>query len=358
MSTALTTPEGTAPAGEGDVAEAPWGDAQSDGFPILEEPAYRWSRDALTSYEPTAREVLGDVIDGIDPRRGVTRLVPFLWEVFYVWTAVAAAAWVATCPTLATAAIVPIAVAYISVLYNTVWYHRYCSHRAFRFARPGARLFFLWTNPLFFREESYALPHHAHHTLTDGPGDPYGPHIGRLATLVSFETEQRTNTSIPAWRYRTVARLVSHIGFPINGYEEFKRTQSVEPIAHFLLRATAAQAMYALGAYAIGGARLLLAWYTGIFVFVTLLRDFNWHGHGGRRAGERAANRPGPSRARNQAFYGLVAGEWHGHHHLFPRSARAGWGPWQPDAAFVVIRLLHRLGIVASYRIDAPSSSP
>jgi stearoyl-CoA desaturase (delta-9 desaturase) len=71
---------------------------------------------------------------------------------------------------------------------------------------------------------------------------------------------------------------------------------------------------------------------------------------------EPAPNRPGPSYARNQGFYGFLAGEWHGNHHLHPRSARAGHGPWQPDLAFAIIRLMRRLGIVASYREEVPGA--
>jgi hypothetical protein len=65
-------------------------------------------------------------------------------------------------------------------------------------AHGWVRQIFLWTNPLFFREESYALPHHVHHAQTEGPGDPYGPHPGRLASFVALETTQRTRTSAPS----------------------------------------------------------------------------------------------------------------------------------------------------------------
>jgi stearoyl-CoA desaturase (delta-9 desaturase) len=248
--------------------------------------------------------------------------------------------------------LVALFIAWLSTIYNTVWFHRYCSHRAFVFARPWVRDLFLWTNPIFFREECYALPHHVHHSQSDKIGDPYGPHLGRLGSFVSFEVEQRTNTSIPEWRYRSIVKRVAHIGIPLNDYATFQRTQSVEPIGHFLLRATFAQLFYVGSTILIGGVELCLVWYASTFVFLTLLRDFNWMGHGGRRANEPAPNRPGPSCARNQGFYGFVAGEWHGNHHLYPRSARCGIGLAQPDLAFAVIRLLHRIGIVASYRDD------
>jgi hypothetical protein len=39
-------------------------------------------------------------------------------------------------------------------------------------------------------------------------------------------------------------KLVSHVGFPVNGYEGFRRTQSVEPISHFRLHRLGIVASY------------------------------------------------------------------------------------------------------------------
>jgi stearoyl-CoA desaturase (delta-9 desaturase) len=52
---------------------------------------------------------------------------------------------------------------FIGVIYNTVWYHRYCSHQAFKFRSLWFARAFLWTNPLFLREECYVIPHRLHH---------------------------------------------------------------------------------------------------------------------------------------------------------------------------------------------------
>jgi stearoyl-CoA desaturase (delta-9 desaturase) len=130
------------------------------GFPILEQPAHGWSRDGRSPYRPTVREVLADVIDGIDLRRGRTRVVPFLWFVFYYLATFAAAlAYLGRGPRPATLAALAVGVSFLSIVYNTLWMHRYCSHRAFRFARPWVRQVFLWTNPIFFREAVIRLLH-------------------------------------------------------------------------------------------------------------------------------------------------------------------------------------------------------
>ena len=45
-----------------------------------------------------------------------------------------------------------------------------------------------------------------------------------------------------------------------------------------------------------------------------------------------------------------MAGEWHNNHHLYARSARSGYKPWQIDFPYYYVRLLHMVGGVKSYR--------
>jgi stearoyl-CoA desaturase (delta-9 desaturase) len=44
-----------------------------------------------------------------------------------------------------------------------------------------------------------------------------------------------------------------------------------------------------------------------------------------------------------------MAGEWHNNHHACPASARMGFMPGQLDLGFMLVRLLHALGVVSSY---------
>ncbi|MES2809454.1 MAG: hypothetical protein V4619_12550, partial [Bacteroidota bacterium] len=52
----------------------------------------------------------------------------------------------------------------------------------------------------------------------------------------------------------------------------------------------------------------------------------------------------------NQVWPGIVAGEWHNNHHLYPNSARSGFKPWQVDSAWYFIKFMHTIGAVSSYR--------
>ena len=82
-----------------------------------------------------------------------------------------------------TFAFLVVSVYFLATIYNTVWYHRYCSHSSFEFESPAWSTLLLWTNPFFYREESYAIAHRIHHQCTDKVGDPYGPHLGWLGKL-------------------------------------------------------------------------------------------------------------------------------------------------------------------------------
>ncbi|MDB6018634.1 MAG: Fatty acid desaturase [Pedosphaera sp.] len=101
----------------------------------------------------------------------------------------------------------------IATVYNTVWYHRYCSHRAFKFRNRWWPRLFLWSNPVCFREESYVIPHRLHHSHSDEVGDPYGPHLGWLGSYLATESQQKLNRNLSRTDYDRLAKSLEHIGF-------------------------------------------------------------------------------------------------------------------------------------------------
>lgn len=243
---------------------------------------------------------------------------------------------------LAVASILLMAFGIVSV-YNTVWYHRYCSHQAFKFRNIWWARIFLWTNPVCFREECYVIPHRVHHAASDGPGDPYGPHLGWLGTYLAAETAQKLNPNISQRDYDRVSQSLVHIGFRRNSYADFQKTGSIENVPHYFLRLLVSHLFWSLVTYAIAGWTGVLAFFSSVFVFNFLLRDFNYRGH------EIA---PGPGKTGvplNQMFYGIIAGEWHKNHHLAPKNAKSGRGPWQLDFPWYMIKAMYFLGIVTHY---------
>ena len=51
---------------------------------------------------------------------------------------------------------------------------------------------------------------------------------------------------------------------------------------------------------------------------------------------------------------GIVAGEWHNNHHLYPSSARSGFLKHQVDLAFYYIKGMSLLGAVSHYHDSKP----
>lgn len=251
----------------------------------------------------------------------------------------------------------------VATVYNTVWYHRYCSHRAFKFRNIWWVRLFLWTNPVCFREESYVIPHRVHHSKSDQPGDPYGPHLGWFGSYMATESQQKVNLHISRPEYDRLAKSLEHIGFVKNTYEQYQRYGSVENIWHYLARVIFTNVFWSSIGYAVAGWRGVLAWQSSMFFYAFLVRDFNYRGHGGYFGTEEKGI------PLNQVFYGLVAGEWHDNHHAYPRLARSGLAWWQLDLPFAVIKCLSLCGAVDKYnspdknvertqvKLDAPIES-
>lgn len=249
------------------------------------------------------------------------------------------------------------AVLCLGTVYNTVWYHRYCSDMAFQFTRPLYAKIILWTNPLafIFREEIYALPHQIHHQRTEQAGDPYGPHLGYFANFLSPELTQRINPNITREEFESRKKSLLHIGLRSHSYERFRTTGSIESLCYYAARAIFSQVIWIAATYAMGGVAFVAAYYSAIFITTVLIRDFNWRGHGGNLPGlvkRRGWEFDKNTRSLNQYFYGFIASEWHDNHHHYRTSARNGFLPGQIDAAFILVKYLHRIGIVKSY-IDA-----
>jgi stearoyl-CoA desaturase (delta-9 desaturase) len=119
---------------------------------------------------------------------------------------------------------------------HTLWYHRYCSHRPFRFKRQWHAKIFVWFNPLYTPEEHYAIAHRQHHKWAEQVGDPYGPHIGWLGSYFAIDSIQKLNVDISEDRYERLKNSVSHIGFRMSTYEQFRKTGMVEHRGHYFLR--------------------------------------------------------------------------------------------------------------------------
>lgn len=317
----------------------------------LAPPRYGWEQDDGTLYRPTTLEILREFGYRLNVFRSVKNwLSAFTWfslalllvpcVVFffrYFSMKLLAAAFVYGMIVLGT--------------HGTFYLHRFATHRAFRF--KNAFVLFICKNLVVkvVAEELYVVSHHVHHRKCEEPGDPYNVHGGWLYCFLADVNHQPIARDLTAPEHERVTRLLSHCGMRLNSYAQYQKWGS-------LARPAATIASYALNwafwyatFWALGGHALATALFGAAFVWAVGVRTYNFAGHGAgkdRRQDGQDFNRRDWSV--NQLWPGIVAGEWHNNHHLYPNGARSGFLPHQLDLAWVFIRTVHALGGISSYR--------
>jgi len=315
---------------------------------MLNRPTYGYPGPAPK--RPTTREVLLEWFDAISFWKDCTRLIPAGYAVYHLATFGFFVWYLSTHFSLKTIIGTLLAATFVGTIYNTVWYHRYCSHQAFKFRSLWFARMFLWTNPVCFREESYVIPHRIHHSHSDEPGDPYGPHLGWLGSYLATETQQKTNRNLTPAEYDRLAKSLAHIGFVANSHAQYQRTGSVESLWHYAARFASAHVFWGGLAWLLAGWWGVGVWISGVFLFTFIVRDFNYRGHSAL-TGTESHGQPV-----NQVIYGLIAGEWHENHHHYPRLARSGLKWWQVDAPYWVILGMKSCGIVSQCNSRPPAT--
>jgi len=317
---------------------------------VLLEPTFGYGESSPR--KPTLKQVWLEWVDAVSFWSDPSRRLPAFYAAYHAATLVVFVLFFVQFPS-ASSVIAVLAIAMlIGTVYNTVWYHRYCTHRAFKFRSFWFARLLLWLNPVCFREESYVIPHRVHHSKSDGIGDPYGPHLGWLGSYLATESQQKINRNLSRSDYDRLSKSLEHIGFLKSTYEQFQRLGSVENVWHYLARVMVANLFWTSLAYSLAGGQGVLGWFSGVFFYSFLVRDFNYRGHGGL-----LGNR-NPGIPLNHVFYGFIAGEWHENHHAYPRSAKSGMAWWQLDVPFWIIKFLALCGVIVHYNAPAELSRP
>lgn len=235
--------------------------------------------------------------------------------------------------------------------HGTIWFHRYCTHKAFHFSHPLWRML---TQNLVIKtipEEIYVVSHHVHHSKSDEPGDPYNAQAGFLYCMLAEFNHQRISQTLSEADYQKAVHFMRHTGVKINTYQQYQNWGSVaSPV--YTIRVWALNWAFWLAAfYLIGGVGLAAALFSAALFWFVLVRAFNYTGHGkGEAKHVDGVDFDKSNLSVNQMRPGLFAGEWHNNHHLYPGSARAGFLPYQLDLPWIYIYSLYKLGAVSSYR--------
>jgi len=252
---------------------------------------------------------------------------------------------------------IPLLIAYlvyamiIMGTHGTIWFHRYGTHKAFRFSHPFWRVF---TQNLVIKtlpEEIYIVSHHVHHSKSDEPGDPYNAQAGFLYCMLAEFNHQRVSTDLSEQDYKKVVHFMSHTGVKINSYENFKKWGSVATPAYTITVWILNWAFWYTAFYLMGGHALACTLFSAAFIWFIGVRAFNYTGHGkGEKKHVEGVDFDRSNLSVNQLRPGLFAGEWHNNHHLYPGSARAGFLSYQLDLPWIYIYSLYKIGAVSSYR--------
>jgi len=245
-------------------------------------------------------------------------------------------------------------VAYSMVImgtHGTIWFHRYCTHKSYAFSHPLWRFI---TQNLVIKtvpEEIYVVSHHVHHCKSDEPGDPYNAKAGFLYCMLAEYNHQRVSPELSEDAYKKAVRFMDHTGVGLNSYQQYQKWGSIASPWYTIGIWILNWSFWILTFFLLGGPALVCALFSAAMLWFTFIRAFNYAGHGGGKEKHREGiDFDRSNLSINQSRPGLLAGEWHNNHHLFPGSARCGFLPGQLDLAWVYIYFLRQLRMVSWYK--------
>ncbi len=317
---------------------------------VLQVPSYGWADQEGNLIKPSLKQLWGEAFSRINIFESRKNWIPFVnWLTAVCLT-----------PFLAyfllyeiTWPLVLAAFAYGMIAmstHGTIWFHRYCTHRAYTFSHPIWR--FLTQNLVLrtFAEEVYVVSHHVHHLKSDKPGDPYNSHAGIMYCMLSDVNHQAIAKDLDEAEYQKASNFLSHAGIRRNSYAQYLKWGSVADPVYTVGLWILNWSFWFTVFYLLGGAGLVCALFTGALFWFVLVRAFNYTGHGGGKVKHvEGVDFDRSNLSVNQNRPGYFSGEWHNNHHLYPDSARAGFLPYQLDLAWIYIWCLNKLGAVSKY---------
>src|ERR1044071_4968060 len=111
--------------------------------------------------------------------------------------------------------------------HGTIWFHRYGTHRAYRFSHPIWRFMTQKLVIKTFPEEIYIVSHHVHHTKSDQPGDPYNARAGLMYCMLSDVNHQSIARNLSEKDYYKATRFMAHTGVQMNSYSQYQKWGSI-----------------------------------------------------------------------------------------------------------------------------------
>lgn len=317
---------------------------------VLQMPSYGWVDKNGNLMIPTTKQLWREAFSRINIFKSKRNWIPFInWFVavsmipFFYFFLVHYITW----PLVLATAIYGMIV---MSTHGTIWFHRYCTHRAYSFSHPLWR--FITQNLVLrtFAEEVYVVSHHVHHLKSDQPGDPYNSHAGIMYCMLSDVNHQSIAKNLDEVQYKKASHYLHHTGVKINSYKKYLKWGSIASPWYVIILLILNWAFWYGIFFLLGGHGLACALFTGALFWYVLVRAFNYTGHGGGKTKHiEGVDFDRSNLSINQNRPGFFSGEWHNNHHLYPQSARAGFLPYQLDLAWIYIYCMYKIGAVTKY---------
>ncbi len=318
---------------------------------VLQAPAYGWKDIEGNAVKPTSKQIFSEFFTRINifkTRKNWISGIGWFWvlcilPLFVIFVTQFLSWW-----------IIPIVLVYgmlIMSTHGTIWYHRYSTHKAYKFSHPIWR--FITQNLVvkMIPEEMYTVSHMVHHAKSDEAHDPYNSRLGFMYCFFADTNHQGISKNLSEADYLKAAGMIDHTGVKINSYKQYLKWGSIANPYYTILLWLANWSFWYTTFYFLGGHALATGLFSAAMLWVIGVRAFNFTGHGhGEVRHVDGIDYDRSNLSINEWRPGYMSGEWHNNHHLFPGSARAGFLPYQLDLAWVYIFVLFKLGMVSSYR--------
>lgn len=318
---------------------------------VLEPPGYGWRDESGVLVKPTHKQILKEFFSRLNIFRCKKN-----WLSFVSWMLILALSPFFTLffvkyITLTRAIIAFVYGMIIMGTHGTIWHHRYCTHRAYKFRNNFWRFVTQNLTLKIIPEEIYAISHHVHHALSDTPGDPYNANGGFLYCFLADVNHQPISRTLCEKDYYRCTNLMKHTGITPNTYAQYKKWGSIATPWRTLISVVLNWSFWFAAFYLMGGMGLVCTMFAAAGIWAVGVRTFNYEGHGkGKDKRQEGIDYNRDDMSINQVWPGFVAGEWHNNHHLYPKSARSGFKPYQIDFAWYYIKSMSIIGAVSHYR--------
>lgn len=320
---------------------------------VLQAPSYGWKDDAGHLIVPTNKQLFTEFFSRLNIFK--TRKN---WLTFFSWSRalLLSAFFIIFLLEYLTWSNFIIAFVYGMIVmgtHGTIWHHRYCTHGAYAFRNKFWRFITQNLTISVIPEEIYAISHHVHHSKSDQPGDPYNAEGGFLYCFLADVNHQLIAKNLSKEDYSRIVTLMKHTGVKGNTYQQYQKWGSYARPAVSIAMWILNWSFWYLVFYLIGGNSLAVTIFGAAGFWAIGVRTYNYEGHGkGKDKQKKGIDYNHNDKSINQLWPGIVAGEWHNNHHLFPRSARSGFKPLQVDLAWYYIKMMYTFGAITQYKDD------